>query len=101
MLKPRRLSTVVVTVVFAAGILLSVGCTKYASQDDLQRLEEARRAAISAEKELDKTKADRKNVERDLADIEAELKTAQNELDYVKNNLPETQEMETPEAVDD
>ena len=88
MLKPRRLSTVVVTAIFAAGILLSVGCTKYASQDDLERLEEARKAAISAEKDLDKTKVERKQVEGELANIEAELKTAQGELDYVKKNLP-------------
>ena len=90
MLKPRRVSAMVVTVMFAAGMLLSVGCTKYASQDDLARLEEARKAAISAEKELDKTKVERKKVEGELADFEAELKTAQGELDYVKNNLPET-----------
>jgi len=92
---------VVVTAMFAVGILLSVGCTKYASQDDLQRLEEARRAAISSEKELDKKKTERKTVERELADIEAELKTAQNELEYVKTHLPEIEAEETPEAVDE
>ena len=101
MLKPRRLSAVVVTVMFAASIFLSLGCTKYASQDDLQRLDEARKAAISAEKEVDKKKAERKNVERELADIEAELKTAQNELDYVKKHLPEMQVEETPEEADE
>jgi septal ring factor EnvC (AmiA/AmiB activator) len=87
MVIPRRFATVVLTLVFAAGIILSTGCTKYASSDDLQRLEEARKAAVSAEQELDRLKADRKKVEGDLADAEAELQEVQKELDYVRANL--------------
>ena len=90
MIKPRRVTAVVVTLVFAASLIMSVGCTKYASPDDLQRLEEARKAAVSAEKEVDKVKAEHKQVEQDLAKKESELKAVQEELEYVKTHLPET-----------
>ena len=95
MVEPRRVTTVVLALLFMAGLLMSVGCTKYASPDDLQRLEEARKAAIAAEKTLDDTKAERADVERELADKEAELKAVQVEFDYVKANI----ESAVPEPV--
>ena len=97
MIKPRRVTAVVVTLVFAASLIMSVGCTKYAGPDDLQRLEEARKAAVSAEKEIDKVKSERKQVEQDLAKKESELKAVQEELEYVKTHLPETGKEETDE----
>ncbi len=97
MIIPRRVTAVVVAMVFTAGLLMSVGCTKYASQDDLQQLEEARKAAISAEKELDKIKVEHKQVEQAVAEKEAELKSVQDELKYVKTHLPETREEEPHE----
>jgi len=97
MIKPRRVTAVVVALVFAVTLIMSVGCTKYASPDDLQRLEEARKAAVSAEKEIDKVKTERKQVEQDLANKEAELKAVQEELEYVKAHLPELKKEETDE----
>ncbi len=90
MVNPRRVTTVVLTLVFTASLLASVGCTKYASQEDLQQLEAARKAAISAEKELEKTKDERKMVEQELAGKEAELKTVQGELAYVQAHVDTT-----------
>jgi len=94
MIEPRRVTTVVLTMVFSLGLMLSAGCTKYASPDDLQQLEEARKAAISAEKELDRVKAERSDVAQELADKEAELKVVQEELDYVKAHVETTPETE-------
>ncbi len=97
MIEPRRVTAVVVTLVFAATLIMSVGCTKYASPDDLQQLEEARKAAVSAEKEVDKVKAERKQAEQDVANMESELKAVQDELEYVKTHLPELKKEETDE----
>ncbi len=73
MLIPRRVTAVVLALAFAFGLLLSTGCTKYASTEDLQKLEEARKAALSAEKELDRIEAERRDVEDELAAKETEL----------------------------
>lgn len=81
----KRVLTTAILSVFAFSLLVTGGCTKYASQDDLQNLEEAKQAAISAEKEVEKVKAQRKKLEKDLAAKEDELKKAEEELETVKN----------------
>lgn len=101
MVKPRRVTTVVLTLVLTASLLVSVGCTKYASQDDLQQLEAARKAAISAEKELEKTKDERKMVEQELSEKEAELKSVQNELAYVQAHVDTTAWEEAGEEIEE
>lgn len=87
MVKPRRVTSVALALVFAFGLLTSVSCTKYASLEDLQNLDEARKAAVAAEKELDRVKAERSDVEKELAGKEAELVAAKQELELVKQRL--------------
>lgn len=101
MVKPQRVTTVVLTLVFTVSLLASVGCTKYASQEDLQQLETARKAAISAEKELENTKDERKMVEQELAEKEAELKTVQDDLAYVQAHVDTTAWEETGEEAEE
>jgi len=78
---------VVLALVFTFGLLSSVGCTKYASPEDLQNLDEARKAAVASEKELDRIKGERSDVEQELAVKEAELAAAKEELELVKQRL--------------
>lgn len=80
----RRVISLTIVIAFAVGTMGTVGCTKYASPDDLQKLEEAKQAAVSAEKELTKVKADRKKVEQELAAQESELKTSKSDLKKVQ-----------------
>jgi len=80
----RRVTTLTLVAAFTAGMLLSVGCTKYANPDDLKRLEEAKQAAISAEKELDKVRVEHKQVEKELADKQKELQAVQADLAKVQ-----------------
>ena len=68
----------------AAGLMLASGCTKYASPDDLKRLDDAQKAAISAEKELEKAKADRRTLEAEVSAKEKELEGVKAELEKVK-----------------
>jgi septal ring factor EnvC (AmiA/AmiB activator) len=84
MIVPRRVLVVTVIFALAAGLLVTTGCTKYASPDDLQKLETAKQAALSAEKELDKVKVEHSQVEKDLAGKQKELQATKAELDKVK-----------------
>jgi len=72
------------TILLMVAFITVSGCTKYASQDDLQRLQEARQAALSAEKELDKLTPERKSLEEELSRKQQELLEAQQELENVK-----------------
>ncbi|MBD3165845.1 hypothetical protein GF324_04560 [bacterium] len=54
-----------------------VGCTKYASEEDLQTLEQQRQAALSAEKKVTE-------LERKKADLEREKAVQQSKVDAAK-----------------
>ena len=84
MIVPRRVLVVTLIFALATGLLVTTGCTKYASPDDLQKLETAKQAALSAEKELDKVKAEHKQVEKELAGKQKELQATKAELEKVK-----------------
>jgi len=71
--------------VFCVSLLAVGGCTKYASPDDLKQLDIANTAAVSAEKTLDQTKAERQKLERKIPPKQAELDAAKAELEKVKN----------------
>ncbi len=83
---PRKVTAVVLVALFSAGVLVSGGCTKYANPDDLQTLDEAKKAAVAAEKELDKIKIEHKKVAKELAEMEKELKATKDELKRVKTD---------------
>lgn len=74
-----------VIILFSVSLLGTVGCTKYASQDDLQNLEENRQAAVSAEKDLERVKSERTQLEKERDAKKAELQDAERELERVKN----------------
>lgn len=80
----KKAGTLVIAGAFLIVALSIGGCTKYASPDDLQRLEEARQAAMSAERELEGVRAERSKTESELAAKKAELETAKQELDRAK-----------------
>lgn len=68
---------------FLAGVLVS-GCSKYATQDELRRLEEQRKATLSAEQkvqELDKEKAD---LQRQVKEKQALVEKLTKDRDAVK-----------------
>ena len=65
--------------IVAASLLfvLGSGCTKYASENDLQTLEEQRQAVVSAENKRDE-------LLRELETLQAEKRKAQDELIVVR-----------------
>jgi len=71
----------------AAAFVVAVmtGCTKYASPDDLQRLEAARQAVLSAEKERDGVKDDIRKQENMIKAKDDSLQAVRNEFTTVKS----------------
>ena len=63
---------------------LITGCAKRPSKEELSKLEEAKQAALAAEKELDAKKAERAELERELDKKQKELNDIKTERDEVK-----------------
>jgi len=76
---PVRL--VVITLCF----MMVVGCTKYASTDDLQELERAKSAATSAEKQLKQLRFDESDLKQTLMERQDSLEFVKDELETVKS----------------
>jgi hypothetical protein len=73
------LLTVTVLLVFA-----TIGCTKYASEEDLQNLETSKQAALSAESKVDELNSEKAELIQLKADKEAELQAVQAEKSKVE-----------------
>ena len=71
----------------ALSALLFSGCTKRPDQDQLNRLEEARAAAESAETKLAAKKKERKVLEAQLATQQKELSVQTEERDELKEKM--------------
>lgn len=71
--------------VTAIFFLATTGCTKYASPDDLQRLESSRQATLSAEKERDQMNDQIRKLERDTKAKDDSLQAVRNEFKLVKS----------------
>ena len=84
----RRATGIGVILAFAAVSLFS-GCTTYASKDQLRMLDEAEKAAGSAEAELAACKQRRAELEQELAQRKAKLAELQNTRDTVQKALSE------------
>lgn len=80
----RFVTVFLCAVFFTFSSIVSVGCTKKPSQDELSRLEEAKTAAEGAEKKLGELKQDRMHLESELQAKQAELKKSEDERDEIK-----------------
>ncbi|MBZ0263248.1 hypothetical protein K8I28_01155 [bacterium] len=58
-----------------SGVMLfsGIGCTKYASEEDLQSLEMQKNAALSAEKKRDQMVAEKRKLDAQLEEKKTEL----------------------------
>ncbi len=75
------------TIAMAFIIILAFafsGCTKYASEQDLQELERQKNAALSAERKVEDLKREKSDLERQLAQKKRDLNEAKNILNEVK-----------------
>lgn len=66
-------TAVILSIALLSMVLVFGGCTKYASQDDLDALDLQRQAALSAEERV-------QELEREKADLEEQISQKQQEL---------------------
>lgn len=84
MLKGSKFTRIGLSLIAGCLLFAIGGCTKYASEEDLQALERQKQAALAAEakiKELEQKKAD---LERQITQKESELRELQRTLNAVK-----------------
>lgn len=68
-------------------VAMGAGCTKYASEEDLQTLDNAREAAEMAETKVQQLMAEKGDLEREKAALEAELQAVQLERERVADRI--------------
>lgn len=86
----RKMSKTIIVIVSVACLILSLsigGCTKHPNEDQLQALEEQRKAALAAEEQLAKKQQERADLERELGEKKQKLEDAKSEKETVKNRL--------------
>jgi uncharacterized protein HemX len=71
-----------IMLLFAA--LIVGGCTKYASQEDLQALERQKQATLSAEQRATQLESEIKDLERQITEKQSTLRQKQALLDQLK-----------------
>jgi len=69
--------------------LLFLSCSKKPNQQELNRLEDARKSAESAEAQLEELRNERLKLEEKLAEQKKLLEQKQKEVDETKSNLPD------------
>ena len=79
-----RTAAVVISISLSSLVLVLGGCTKYASQDDLDALEQQRQAALSAEQRVQDLEAEKADLERQVTQKERELREAEDLLRRVR-----------------
>jgi len=64
-----------------------VGCTKHPNEQQLNALEETKRAALASEEELAKKQQEKADLQKELAEKKQKLAKAQSEKEAVKAKL--------------
>jgi outer membrane PBP1 activator LpoA protein len=89
----RKLSRAIVVIISVVCLILSLsifnGCTKHPNEQQLQALEEQRKAALAAEEQLAKCQQSKGDVERELAEKKLKLDDAKSEKEAVTSRLGE------------
>ena len=81
----KKVFSVALILMFAVSLLSVGGCTKYASDQDLQELKAQKKAADDAEKELQRLKKNRQKLEKERDAEQARVDEAKRELERIKN----------------
>ncbi len=89
----KRTGLLGLLLVFVVALVLGTGCTKYASEEDLQALEDQRNAALAAEQSLEDCEQETSRMERMKAEKEAELQEVRAEKQAVKRRMDANDKM--------
>ena len=87
MRKMLRTLTVYASVACLVATFTLSGCTRHPNEEQLNTLEETKKAALNAEDELAKNQQEKTDLENELAEQKQELEKAKSEKDAVKAKL--------------
>jgi len=85
--KTLRALAVFATIICFVGTLLIAGCTKHPNEEQMNTLEETKKAALSAEDELAKKQQEKADLENELAEKNEQLEKAKEEKAAIKSQL--------------
>jgi len=80
----KRFISFLILILFLVGMLSSTGCTRYASEEQLKALEDARNAALSAERRVEELKVEKAQLEKGIAVKRQELQKLTRDRDAVR-----------------
>jgi len=80
----KRFISLLILILFLVGMFSTTGCTKYASQEQLKALEDAKNAALAAEKRVEELKVEKAQLEKDIAVKKQELQKLTRDRDAVR-----------------
>ena len=86
----RKMLKTLIVLASVTCLVLSMtltGCTKHPNEEQLQTLEEQKKAALSAEDLLAKKKQEKADLERELAEKKGKLEEAKSEKEAVSKGL--------------
>lgn len=89
MKKIKKILAGALLLAFVLGSLMVTGCTKYANEEQLQKLEECREAANSAEQKVEDLKAEKADLQDELSTKKDELSSVEEEHETVQERLSE------------
>ena len=87
MRKTLRLIVVVAAIIGLLGSFLLSGCTKHPNEEQMNTLEETKKAALAAEEELAKKQQEKADLENELTEKNEQLEKAKEEKAAIKSKL--------------
>ena len=87
MRKMLKMIVVIASITCLLATFLLSGCTKHPNEEQLNTLEETKKAALAAEDGLAKKQQEKADVENELAETKQKLEDAKSEKEAVKNRL--------------
>lgn len=84
-MKIKMKSTAVIfSIALLSMVLVFGGCTKYASQDDLDALDLQRQAALSAEERVQELESEKADLEQQISQKQQELREKEDLLEQIR-----------------
>jgi len=82
-----KFKAVVLVTLVTAFLIISTGCSRHPSEEQIRAMEEARSAALSAEQKLADKRQECNQLENQLADKKQELAAVKKEREDIKKRL--------------
>ncbi len=94
MKNPKKFVSLILVAVFLFSLFVATGCSRHPNQEQIQKMEETRSAALAAEKKLAEVQKERQKLEQQVEAKKAELKKVQDEKAMVEEALKNWQSEE-------